>query len=499
MLVQLSTLLFISIDISIDRLVRNHSLARYNTNGTLDTAFNSTGKVVTPIGTDDDIGRSVAIQTDGKIVAAGQSYNGTDNDFALARYNTNGTLDNTFNGTGKAVTPIGSGTDVAQSIAIQTDGKIVAAGYSSNGSNYDFALVRYFGTACAAASISGTVTYGNAAAPPKYISNATVTGAGSPTVMTTTAAPGGTAGQYILTGFGAGSYTVSLSKTTGQNSITSNDAARIAQHVASILSLTTDNQKVAADVSGNGVISSNDAALIARYVASLGAPIGSTGQWRFYIPPGPTFPVGSSPTSRTYPSVTSNLTGEDYVGLLIGEVTGNWVPSAARPAGSGVSSPSVGSPHVSKGSTGQRGALTYVRATDTGPERGIAVEMPNLVTPLDKEIVVPVSVPGIANKDVISYEFDLRYDPSVIQPSADVVDIAGTASRGLSFVVNTIEPGLLRVVMYGAYPVDGNGVLLNLRFMAVGKAGSVSPLMFERIVFNEGLQMTATGGKIELY
>ena len=40
---------------------------------------------------------------------------------------------------------------------------------------------------------------------------------------------------------------------------------------------------------------------------------------------------------------------------------------------------------------------------------------------------------------------------------------------------------------------------MNLRFMAVGKAGSVSPLMFERIVFNEGLQMTATGGKIELY
>lgn len=317
-------------------------------------------------------------------------------------------------------------------------------------------------------SVSGTVTYGNSSAGTKFISNATVTGTGSPNVSTTTAAPGANAGQYILSGFGAGSYTVSLSKTAGQNSITSNDAARIAQHVTSTLLLTTNNQKVTADVTGNGSISSQDAAKVAQYVASIPtSPPNLTGIWQFYVPPGPTFPVGSSAVSRTYPSVTENIAGEDYIGLLIGEVTGNWTPSAAKPAG--------------------------------GPERSLAVQLPSISVNEGKQVLVPIQVDGAANKNIISYEFDLRYDPSVIQPQSDVIDIAGTASRGLSTVVNPIEPGLLRVVMYGAMPITENGVLLNLRFTAVGTADAVSSLSFERIMFNEGdPQAITTTGSVRI-
>jgi len=62
------------------------------------------------------------------------------------RYNTDGTLDTSFDSDGKVTTAIGGSDDVAYSVAIQSDGKIVAAGYSNNGSNFDFALVRYAGT-----------------------------------------------------------------------------------------------------------------------------------------------------------------------------------------------------------------------------------------------------------------------------------------------------------------------------------------------------------------
>jgi hypothetical protein len=121
------------------------------------------------------------------------------------------------------------------------------------------------------------------------------------------------------------------------------------------------------------------------------------------------------------------------------------------------------------------------------------------VTPADSEVIVPVAVTGAANKGIISYEFDLRYDPAVIQPQAEPVDLAGTASRGLTAVANANEPGLLRVVMYGAYPIDGNGLLLNLKFTAVGAPGTVSPLVFERMMFNEGDPGTlATDGAVEL-
>ncbi|MES2516291.1 MAG: T9SS type A sorting domain-containing protein [Bacteroidota bacterium] len=120
-------------------------------NGSLDITFDSDGQVATSIGTYNDVGYSVAIQNDGKILVAGYSDNGNVNgmnlDFALIRYNGDGSLDNTFDNDGKVTTPIGSGYDVGTSVVIQNDGKIVVAGYSdsdtSGALNLDFALIRY--------------------------------------------------------------------------------------------------------------------------------------------------------------------------------------------------------------------------------------------------------------------------------------------------------------------------------------------------------------------
>ena len=120
----------------------NFALIRYNPNGSLDTSFNGTGKVTTAIGSVHDRGNSVAIQSDGKIVVAGYSQN-SNYDFAVVRYNPNGSLDTTFNGTGKVTTAFGTSNDVGNSVAVQSDGKIVVAGQTIIGSNDDFALVRY--------------------------------------------------------------------------------------------------------------------------------------------------------------------------------------------------------------------------------------------------------------------------------------------------------------------------------------------------------------------
>jgi uncharacterized delta-60 repeat protein len=122
------------------------AVARYNPDGTPDTTFNGTGRVTTGIGGGADAGTCVALQSDGRIVVAGFSYNGTNKDFAVVRYNSDGTLDTTFNGTGKVVTPLG-GDSSGKSVAVQSDGKIVVAGSAFNGTDYDFALVRYHGNA----------------------------------------------------------------------------------------------------------------------------------------------------------------------------------------------------------------------------------------------------------------------------------------------------------------------------------------------------------------
>lgn len=121
----------------------NFALVRYNTDGSLDADFDGDGKVVTPVGSGGSNGRGVAVQNDGKIVLAGSASNGVNSDFAIVRYNNNGSLDTGFAGSGKAITAVGSSTDYAHSAAIQADGKIVVAGYSYSGTNADFAIVRY--------------------------------------------------------------------------------------------------------------------------------------------------------------------------------------------------------------------------------------------------------------------------------------------------------------------------------------------------------------------
>ena len=119
------------------------AIVRYNTDGSLDTSFGSGGKVTTAIGSGDDFAWALRIQADGKIVAAGSTWNGSNNDFAVVRYNTNGSLDTTFDTDGIVTTAIGSSIDEAWTLGIQADDKIVVAGSTWNGSNLDIAVVRY--------------------------------------------------------------------------------------------------------------------------------------------------------------------------------------------------------------------------------------------------------------------------------------------------------------------------------------------------------------------
>src|SRR5262249_34235063 len=125
------------------------ALARYNSDGSLDTTFNKSGKVTTDFagssssGTDDQA-FAVAIQGDGKIVAAGESAQ-PGFDFALARYNSDASLDKGV-GNGGQVIPEFGGISQAVGVAIQADGNIVAAGTTSQpGTGFDFALARYIG------------------------------------------------------------------------------------------------------------------------------------------------------------------------------------------------------------------------------------------------------------------------------------------------------------------------------------------------------------------
>ena len=115
------------------------ALARYNLNGTLDTSFSGDGKQITAFGDHID---GLVVAPSGKLVVVGAE--GSRPDFAIARYNPNGSLDPSFSGDGTQTTDVGDGR--ANGVALQGDGKIVAVGTGRGPTlGDDFALVRYLG------------------------------------------------------------------------------------------------------------------------------------------------------------------------------------------------------------------------------------------------------------------------------------------------------------------------------------------------------------------
>jgi uncharacterized delta-60 repeat protein len=107
----------------------------------LDSDFAGNGKSIADVVSGSDFAWDVAVQEDGKIVAAGQAFGNEFEDFAVVRFNADGTLDATFGGDGIVTIPVGTSSDVAKAVAIDDDGKIVLAGTAFIGGN-QIAVVR---------------------------------------------------------------------------------------------------------------------------------------------------------------------------------------------------------------------------------------------------------------------------------------------------------------------------------------------------------------------
>jgi hypothetical protein len=300
-------------------------------------------------------------------------------------------------------------------------------------------------------TITGVVSYANA---PIFrpVPRTVLTAAGS---VVATANSALFTGAYTLNGMGPGAYTVMPSNTTDINGITGFDSALIAQHVVNLTTL-NPTQLAAADVSQNGQVTSFDAAEIAQWIALIPNP-GVTGTWRF------------SPASRSYTDVETNQSNQDYTAILMGEVSGNWAAPTSRP---------------SEALEAQLNAPTaQLPVTVTAPTKsaitGFDFDVPVTVTPLPP--------PAGTFTGVFSYQFDLIYDPSVINPTASPIDLTGSASAGSFPTSNVPSPGLLKVVVFRASPpMTGTGLLLTLKFHASGAPGTFTNLSLSNYMFNEG-------------
>ena len=125
-----------------DGVTLDFALARYSAGGELDESFGAHGLVTTDVGGGDDFAESLTVQRDGRIVVVGRATSPTILDLAVVRYRDDGTPDTSF-GTGGTITAdFHGGGEFGQDVAIQPDGRIVAAGYTANGRDTEFALMR---------------------------------------------------------------------------------------------------------------------------------------------------------------------------------------------------------------------------------------------------------------------------------------------------------------------------------------------------------------------
>ncbi len=121
----------------------NFAIAQYRSNGNLDNSFGANGKVMTDFTNTKDLSTSLALQPDGKIIAVGQTWVGMTMDVALVRYNKDGSLENRFGTGGKCSSPSGGSSDLALDVALQADGKIIVVGHTRIDTNWNFAISRY--------------------------------------------------------------------------------------------------------------------------------------------------------------------------------------------------------------------------------------------------------------------------------------------------------------------------------------------------------------------
>lgn len=316
------------------------------------------------------------------------------------------------------------------------------------------------------ASITGNVTYKlerfaqPTAFQPVPLASITAIGPTPPAPSITDAL-----GNYTMTGFSFGSYSLSPSKPDKAcglgpfNGIGSNDATLIARSVVFLDTLSTDQQE-AAMVANLGFVNSLDASLVARFAVCIPTPGSLAGQWRF------------KPLFAPAPGPINTVSGGDYdyYALLMGDVTGDW--SSAGPLRPG---------------------------QPADPEAVVRVQTPRLKARSGSTVTVPVSIDNLRGQALGSYQFDITYDPEVVEPADIAAELTGTMGESLNIVSNSPMPGLLKVAVYGILPVTGDGVYANLKFNVIGAVGSTTPMDIAWFGYNDGrLSVNSQNGSISV-
>jgi hypothetical protein len=269
--------------------------------------------------------------------------------------------------------------------------------------------------------------------------------------------PSDIGGLYTMTGFGPGQYVVTPSRTAyacgSLSGIDLFDATLVAQHIVGLITLTPTQLRAGKVSNTADPISSFDAGLIAQcWVQAPTSLVNRTGQWKF------------TDAVKTYPDMNPNRPNENYVGLLLGDVSGDWTPETGP-----IPPPAL-----------------MEKTAEKSDEDAVRASLPVTNVAQGGSVTVPFKIENLRGRGVVSYQFEVQYDPAVVRPADVAADLAGTLGSGLSVVSNSPEPGRLRVGVFGITPVTGDGSYVDLKFVGLGALGTSTSLTIREFGVNDG-------------
>ncbi|MDW7681546.1 MAG: T9SS type A sorting domain-containing protein, partial [bacterium] len=225
--------------------------------------------------------------------------------------------------------------------------------------------------------------------------------------------------------------------------VISYDAAIAARIAVNLIPNPSLEEQLSADADGNSIVQMFDAALIAQHAVGLSHPQSKIGSWGF------------SPTTRVYSSLDSNLINQDFIGLIVGDVDGNWTPDGPL--------------------TKANGAMAqYSYLSDIKTRQG-------------EEIVIPLIAEG--DKEILSFDVVINYDVK----SLEFVEIRkADIAKDFQIFINDGIPGVVKIGGFNLMPMTSTGTYAEIVFKVTGNNGSISQVEIESYRVNADQEQHAT-------
>ncbi len=288
-------------------------------------------------------------------------------------------------------------------------------------------------------SISGGIFYQNNNFPVEDVS---VQLSGGAVASQTT----GSSGTFAFTGLSGGvDYQITVSKSghVDATAILGFDAALAARIAIGLYNNPTEAELLAADVDRNGQVQLYDASLIAQYAVGI-PPSGNShvSDWAF------------KPTTRNFPQLNANITDQNFIAILLGDVDGNWQPG-------------------------------YFMAKINN-EKEIYPFLSDMKVEAGKEFIVPLKL--AADQPVFSFDAEIHFDENLFKFKG--VD-AKFDSEQLQLFQNDNGHGVLRITGFSPVEIETNDQIIGLVFQASQQPGEIGTVSIETFRINNSIEMSA--------